>query len=240
VHDDNSKATEAVPGLDDLPALIERARKGDTTVLPALRRALDSNPEIWRHCGDLATVAKQAWIDLACGPNLLSKESVARKLLELETELAGAEPSPLVRLLAERVAACWLQLHYADALAAQAQNVSLQQAKYMMERQSRAHRRYLQAIATLATVKRLLPPSPQVETVAALPGREGTATGVLERGEQSGPADQERPAAFLEEACAGAAAEAPAGLVLPLGAARVQALTDNGGARNKRRRAARS
>jgi len=38
----------------------------------------------------------------------------------MRTELAGPRPSPIERLLVQRVVACWLQVYHADAMAAQA------------------------------------------------------------------------------------------------------------------------
>jgi len=68
-------------------------------------------------------------------------------------------PSPLECLLVERIAATWLQVHYADAAAARAREVTVKQAELASERQDRAHRRHLAAVAALATVCRLLPGS---------------------------------------------------------------------------------
>ena len=84
-------------------------------------------------------------------------EALDRKVEAMKNELGGPSPSPLERLLIERVAACWLQLNYADAVAAQARDVSLKQAELALRRQAKAHKCYLTAIGALATVRRLLP-----------------------------------------------------------------------------------
>src|SRR4051794_36738638 len=98
----------------DLSELAERARQGDASVLPALRQALEADPSLWETYGDLAVQAQAAWLDLLAGKNLLLSEAVQQKLGALRAELGGPSPSPLERLLVERVVACWLQLHYAD------------------------------------------------------------------------------------------------------------------------------
>jgi hypothetical protein len=145
------------PALVELRTLLERGRRGDLDALPALRRALDLHPEVWRHVGDLAACAEHAWINLAAGPDLLMKESLVRKLAELKAEIVGTNPTRLERLLVDRVGATWLQLAYADAAAAQSRDVSIKQAELAIKRQGQAHRRHLTALAALATVRRLLP-----------------------------------------------------------------------------------
>ena len=145
--------------LDDLQILLQRCQQGDRGALPQLRAVLDQHPEVWRHIGDLALHAELAWVELICGTNDSMRESVLRKVRELKVELGGASPSPLERLLAERVSACWLQVHHADTSFARAKGLSLKQADVALKRQDRAHRRYLTAIGALATFKKLMPSS---------------------------------------------------------------------------------
>jgi hypothetical protein len=132
--------------VGELRALIHRARADDRAVLGNLRRALDGHPEVWERFGDLAAHAVRLWVGLAAGSDLALAESLARKVAALGAELAGPDPAPLERLLAER-AACWLQASYLDALAAQARDVSVAQAELVAKRQDAAHRRYLGALA---------------------------------------------------------------------------------------------
>jgi len=148
---------EPPPAAADLARLLEAARRGDPAALPALRTFLDENPAVWRHAGDLAAHAERAWVELAAGPDLMARELLTRQLAALKAELAGPAPTPLERLLVERVAATWLQANYADAVVALARDVSVKQAELALERQDRAHRRHLAAVAALATVRRLLP-----------------------------------------------------------------------------------
>ena len=114
------------PGREDRPLtegelreLLGRAGRGDLTVLPALRRLLDAAPHLWRYAGDVARHAEAAWIDLLAGRDLLVRESLTRSVAALKAELAGPGAPPLERLLAERVAANWLQASQADAAFAQ-------------------------------------------------------------------------------------------------------------------------
>ena len=141
----------------EVRALLERARGGDAEALPGLRAALDGRPELWRAYGDLAAHARSAWVNLISGPDLGLGEALSRRAAELRAELAGPAPTPIEALLAERAVACWLQVGYADAAAAQAGEVSLRQAAFAQQRQDAAHRRYLSALGALATIRRLLP-----------------------------------------------------------------------------------
>jgi len=145
--------------LERLQALVKRAEQGDESALPTLRAALDANPWVWERYGDLAQQARAAWLQLIAGPNLLLRESVERKAEQLRSELAGTGPSPLERLLVERVVACWLQVQYADAAYAQQTSPSPGQHTAALKRQAGSHQRYLHSIKTLGTVRKLLRPA---------------------------------------------------------------------------------
>jgi hypothetical protein len=148
-----------LPTGDDLNRLLQRAEKGDLTVLPLLRRVLDEFPAIWEGYGDLSLQAQGALVKLAGGNNLLLCESLMRKLSALRSELVGESPSALEKLLAGRIALSWLQVSYYDALLAQTRQCSPAQLKLLQHQQDAAHRRYLATIKTLATVRKLLTPA---------------------------------------------------------------------------------
>jgi hypothetical protein len=152
-------STAETETLERLQTLVQRAEQGDESALPTLRAALDANPWIWERYGDLAQQSQAAWLQLIAGPNLLLRESVERKTEQLRAELAGPGPSPLERLLVERVIACWLQVQYADAAYAQQTSPSPGQHTAALKRQAGSHQRYLHAIKTLATVRKLLKPA---------------------------------------------------------------------------------
>ena len=145
--------------------VIGRAEGGDKEALSVLREIFDKDPCLWEDYGNLALQAERALVAMAAGDNHLLREAMQRKLTAMKEELEGPEPTPLDRLLAERVATCWFQVQYADAAYAQAMTdggVTFEQGDYYQRRQDRAHRRYLSAMRTLAQVRRLLTPAMQV------------------------------------------------------------------------------
>jgi hypothetical protein len=127
-------------------------------------RELLADPAAISLCGgDLAAQAEASLIDKAAGKNLAFQEALARKLELLRAEVAGPDATPLERLLAERVAACWLRMHYYEALLTQKEpDLSLAQGEYHHRRLDRAHRRYLSSLKTLALVRKLAVPVLQV------------------------------------------------------------------------------
>jgi hypothetical protein len=161
--------------LPTLQALVARAQAGDRSVLPELQAALDHNPEIWRQVGDLALQAQASWLALLAGQDLLLHESVYRKLESLRAELSGTDPSPLEKLLVERVLACWLQTCFADATYAQARGPQATQAvlRELQHRQESSQRRLLDAIKKLALVRKLLRPAVSPLQLVGMPVGEG-------------------------------------------------------------------
>jgi hypothetical protein len=168
--------TPSAPGHDaarnepaellELRSLLARTKQGDQSALPRLREILDGHPEVWGWYGNLAIHVESAYINLVSGTDLGLAETLRRKVAALRDELAGPGPKPIDRLLAERVAACWLQLHWAEAMVAQAREVSVKQAELALRRVNAAHRRYLTALGALATVKRLVPAPKQPAPLA--------------------------------------------------------------------------
>ena len=153
----------AIPeGAEELRNFLRRAQGGDESTLPALRKMLQDPAAVRMFGGDLAHQAEHFFIEAAAGDQLAFREALTRKLELLRAELAGPDPTPLERLLVERIVACWLQVYDADLRYAQAENLSIEWREYYQRRMDRAHRRYLTAIKTLALVRKLAVPVLQV------------------------------------------------------------------------------
>jgi len=66
----------------------------------------------------------------------------------MQVELSGPDPTPLESLLIQRVLACWVQVHFADALAAQAQErqAAPSELRHLQKRQESAGRCLTEAV----------------------------------------------------------------------------------------------
>jgi hypothetical protein len=138
--------------------IFDRIEKNDESAVPEFQKLLKELPHLVEAGGNLAEVAEQKLIEVITGKQLLFSESLKAKLDATRAELAGPSPSPVEKLLVERVVTCWLQVNHADAIVAQCENCTLAQGDYNQRRQDRAHRRFLLAVKTLATVRRLALP----------------------------------------------------------------------------------
>ena len=123
--------------------------------------------EYFEHAGDLALMAQHTWLDLLSDTDLFLRETVERKLGEMRIELAGADPSPLEKLLVERVVACWLQINHTDTIFAGNQSSSESVRKELLKRQESAQHRYVYAIKQLAQLRKLVAPKARAVRVKA-------------------------------------------------------------------------
>ena len=98
---------------------MKRADRGDAGALAEVRRVYDAVPELWREAGDLAKQAELAWLKTTLGAQRTAREATERMAAELRRQIAGEDPPPLERLLAERAVVCWLQLNYVGSILAQ-------------------------------------------------------------------------------------------------------------------------
>jgi hypothetical protein len=146
---------------------------GDESSRGEVRRLLEEAPQLAGPLGgDLARNAERALVRALAGTNLAQQEAVARKMDQLRAELSGPDPQPLERLLVQRVVLCWLYVHHADCQFAAAGPITIEHGDYLQRQQDRAQRRYLAAIKSLATVRRLaLPIRLDVNVSGTLGGR---------------------------------------------------------------------
>src|SRR5215218_1497649 len=143
-----------------LEELVEKAGKADKKPLPEIRKILEESPELaWRSM-DYGKLAEWHFVErMTNDKDFGSKEILRRQLAAMREEIAGEVPSPLERLLAERVVATWLQIQLFDGLyaAGMYQSTSVKQGSYQQKRLDRAHRNHLSAIRTLAQIRKLGP-----------------------------------------------------------------------------------
>ncbi len=144
--------------------IFTRAEQGDRDALEKMRDVFDAVPGLCEHLGNVADFAENSLVELFA-KNPLVQKALRFKLNALRGEILGPDPSPLEDLLARRIAACWLHVHYVETIFAQNienNGLSGRWSESMQRSIDRAQRRYLSAIRTLAQVRRLLAPMVQV------------------------------------------------------------------------------
>jgi hypothetical protein len=156
-EDELEECRATVATLRDLS---DRAQAGDEEAALNIRKVLDDSPDLaWLFIKGPAKMAESAMIDeMTKGGDLASKEFLTHQLESMRIEVAGENPSPLERLLAERVVATWLQVQLFEGLyAVGMKSGSRIQDDHRQKRLDRAHRRHLSAIRTLAQIRKLGP-----------------------------------------------------------------------------------
>jgi hypothetical protein len=150
-----------IPQGDELQDLIRRAAEGDERALPVVRECL-RRPGALEAYGDMSRTAQRKLIQRFTGKDLVNREALLARLELLRKELAGPTPTPLERLLAERIVACLLHLEYLDLnYSCQVEKGNMTEMKIHLLYEcclSRAHHRTLAAIRALALVRRLARP----------------------------------------------------------------------------------
>jgi hypothetical protein len=143
---------------DDLFRILKRTNKANPAPedVAALRRALQERPDLWHGVADLARQVRATLIGERAGDSALFYEAMQHGLAEMEAELGYGQASPLERLLIEQVLLGWLEYHdLQDRKQYQLkQGCSMAQMEFLDKRVSRAHHRYLQAIGTLAKLRK--------------------------------------------------------------------------------------
>jgi hypothetical protein len=156
---DELSPEERREALEDLKSLITRGHDGDEEALAKMDTVLERIPSIARKFGNLNVLVEEGFIERTASNSPFRQKSLKINLENMREELAGPNPSPLEVLGAERVASCWLQLHYAELI--YNENVpkfTISVDDYHQKRLDRLHRRYLSAMRSLAQVRKLLKP----------------------------------------------------------------------------------
>jgi hypothetical protein len=156
-HGEQHQPSTALGPAAEPRGLVQKAKAGDVSVLPQMRAILDAHPEVRKTVADLEKVVVRSWAELLGGDDPLSVEAIRRKAEQTRAELEGDAPTPLERLLAGQVVSGWLEMTHAQVKLADPGGSTLGQAGFNLRRAEQAHKRYLAAMRTLATVRELLP-----------------------------------------------------------------------------------
>ncbi|MBX7106180.1 MAG: hypothetical protein K1X57_19020 [Gemmataceae bacterium] len=150
-----SERTDKVKRVSDRVAdLNRRANEGDAAALESIREMVQSAPSLMKVI-DLAAVARGQLVKKAVGDDVTACESLLHFLEVMRAELAGPNPVALERLLADRIVSAWLYLHYLEAMAVPAELKGMRVASHCQKQIDRAQGRYLAAIRSLASVRKL-------------------------------------------------------------------------------------
>jgi hypothetical protein len=145
----------------EVNALVRKAEKGDKAALAEVRGWL-ANPGIADAlCGNPASEALRVLLGKYTS-NPVIREATERKLDQLRSDLLGPSPTPLERLLVERVVATWLYLHHVEVAFTGRESYTLDQGSYYQKAITAAQRRHLAAVKGLSEVRKLALPALQV------------------------------------------------------------------------------
>ncbi len=149
--------------LGDTPELkkvLARAARGDTSVLPAVRKLL-TDPAVQRLLGDVAEQACDRLIFVVSGDDLAVSEAVRIHTQAMLTNLladSSAKASFLEQVAARRVIHTWLAVHALEILWAMKQS-GTDSAERIARHLCTAERRLEAAMKSLAVLRRLALPA---------------------------------------------------------------------------------
>jgi hypothetical protein len=133
--------------------VVTRANTGDLTALKELREILDHRPEIWREIGDMSRHAELSLLRLIAQNNTLLLESVERSLKDLRKSISPADPTPLEKMLVQRVVLAWLQMQHVDATYASTTGLTMPERKFALQLRESSQRCFDAAVKSLLTVR---------------------------------------------------------------------------------------
>ena len=139
--------------------LVKLANRGSSEALEVLRKRYEDRPELPRIHGDLAWSARESRMKQFLGDKAQgSILSIREKMQDMINRVAGDSPTQLERLLAERVAMCWLDVQDHEHRYSSLGTDTFAKYEWCSRMLDRAHNRYLSAIKVLAQVRRLSVP----------------------------------------------------------------------------------
>jgi hypothetical protein len=140
----------------DFRQLYELANTGNADALKLLRKRCLDKPEITGVLGDMALWARISRVNQMVGTKALGRDfTVQEKVKAIERQLEGSNPTPLERLLIERILICWIDVQDHELRYAALSGSTFNQYEWRSRMLDRAHGRYLSAIKALANIRRL-------------------------------------------------------------------------------------
>lgn len=161
-------------GIERLRELSDKAEGGDKEARAELRRAVaEASPAAIARASDIARRSDALLARTISAGEPLMQEALLARLGRMREEIAGENPSPLEAMLSARVASGWLLVEVLEALVAaqyqrprdgeEAARVPPSYVLQMSRILESATRRHMQAIQTLARVRKLQANTPAVQ-----------------------------------------------------------------------------
>jgi len=145
-------------------AVLDRAARGDTSALPAVRDIL-RDPNVQAVYGDVGRIARDEVIAAGAGSDLTAAEAMRRGAAAVEAGLladAGGAATAVERLAAARAATGWVAVHVLEALGARRPPGS-PAAMAIEKHLASAERRYQAALKAVMVLRRLRGPGVGVQ-----------------------------------------------------------------------------
>jgi hypothetical protein len=149
---------ESEKAVEKLRDLLSLAKKDQENAMPKIRQILSEHPDLAQRFMYLGRMGEDILIGRMTGEDgQATRELFRRQLNAMRDEIAGENPSPLERLLAERIVATWLQIQLFEGLyASGVSKMTIARDGYHQKRLDQTYRRHLSAIRALAQIRKLL------------------------------------------------------------------------------------
>ncbi len=134
--------------------LVQAARQGDRSAIPALRRTMQENPRLAKNSGELAGQTHIHWIDLIAGQDLYYRECLLMKMVKLKRQLLAETRGTIVEeMLVDQAISTWLQLYYHEDREARKPADSVQIGEYRLKKIESAFNRHMKSLSALTALK---------------------------------------------------------------------------------------
>jgi hypothetical protein len=134
--------------------LVQAARQGDRSAIPALRLTMQENPRLAKNSGELAGQTHIHWIDLIAGQDLYYRECLLMKMVKLKRQLLAETRGTIVEeMLVDQAISTWLQLYYHEDREARKPADSVQIGEYRLKKIESAFNRHMKSLSALTALK---------------------------------------------------------------------------------------
>jgi hypothetical protein len=160
---------------DSFSELVNAARQGDRSVIPALRRMMRENPTLAKNNGDLASQTQIHWIDLIAGQDFYYRECLLMKIAKSKRELLAETKGTVVgEMLVDQAISTWLQLYYHEDREATSPAENMQIGEYRLKKIESAFNRHMRSLSALTALKAVQFSQKMVNAMAATTSDDGS------------------------------------------------------------------